>query len=37
VLLACGGYWLARSKPWRRRELTDNAAGQAPELANRTG
>ena len=43
VLLACGGYWLARNKPWRDRELTGNAAGQAPgdsrqsELTRRTG
>jgi len=25
VLLACGGYWLARNKPWRGRELSGDA------------
>ncbi len=43
VLLACGGYWLARNKPWHGRELAGNATGQAPEdsrqseLAHKTG
>ena len=43
VLLACGGYWLARNRPWRGRELAGDATGQAPadsrqsELAHKTG
>ncbi len=28
VLLACGGYWLARNKPWRGRELANGTAGR---------
>jgi uncharacterized protein len=42
VLLACGGYWLARKKPWRGSELASDAdvgpePGEArqPELARR--
>ena len=32
VLLACGGYWLARKKPWRGSELASDAdVGRAPE------
>ena len=44
VLLACGGYWLARNEPWRRVEPADAAGpgGKAEEtrrseLAHRTG
>ena len=43
VLLACGGYWLARNKPWRGRELAGNTTGQPPadsrqsELVHKTG
>jgi hypothetical protein len=43
VLLACGGYWLARNKPWRGRELAGDTAGQAAadsrqsELADKPG
>jgi uncharacterized membrane protein YfcA len=42
ALLACGGYWLARNKPWRGGERAENAAltakaGGQSELAQGTG
>jgi hypothetical protein len=44
VLLACGGYWLARNKPWRRAAPADDTVRAAKadetvrsELAHRTG
>jgi uncharacterized membrane protein YfcA len=46
VLLACGGYWLARNKPWRTGEVrageeavraSMGAKSLESELANRTG
>jgi uncharacterized protein len=33
VLLACGGYWLARNKPWRGRGAAGDAAAQAASEA----
>jgi hypothetical protein len=28
VVLACGGYWLARTKPWRTEQKAEPAASQ---------